>query len=51
MKIICNKHIEDYQHLVEGIGFLLAESQKKAAYAINNVMVDILAYRTIHCEI
>lgn len=40
MKIICNNHIEDYQHLVEGIGTLLAEGRKNAAYAINSVMVD-----------
>lgn len=31
---------KDYQHLVEGIGSLLTEGRRNAAYAINMVMVE-----------
>ena len=31
---------KDYQHLVEGIGSLLTEGRRNAAYAINTVMVE-----------
>ena len=31
---------QDYQHLVDGIGCLLTEGRRNAAYALNTVMVE-----------
>ena len=40
MDSVKHKHPEDYQHLIDGIGSLLAEGRKRLAHAVNTAMID-----------
>ena len=40
MDIIKHEHPGDYQHLIDGIGSLLAEGRRRLAHAVNTAMID-----------